>query len=498
MGARTILIVEPNPGIMIVGRNVLMRAGFDVHAVSTIDEAIDDAKKQSFDCVLLDGRHSEPEVLLALARSRGAGVPIILTVQKGRDVLTIEALEAGGWSDLVEIAEVIEKPFSPERLLSSVEKALSKSAVERTDPSIIVDEHAMMLADEEGDERTEKFERIDAADLTLYERPEMRHAIRELREPRARDSSTINPRFAKLMAALKEGLNEQEISFEPRQLLALARSCESALQGEDVFEATWDADSRGVLAMQGYLQHLSLDNVVQISASVASPSRVVLELPSPFPAAGPASAQRIEIFFQGPNVVFARQSNMPEGFMLGRFLVASGVVDESSVDRSMQLRGASTRIGQKLLALGLVGERDLKAALRRQTEELVYEAVRWTEGRFVLYANEPLPPEAVDAQVCLPIHHLLLEGMRRLDEYRRIAREVGDMRSVIDRLERSDERAVIEALRPDERLLLEQVDGQRTVEDLVRSLRRTSYDVVKTLHALRGHRLVQVIGPVSL
>jgi DNA-binding response OmpR family regulator len=485
MGARTILIVEPNPGIMIVGRNVLARAGYDVHAVSTIDEALKDAKKRSFDCILLDGRHSEPEVLIALSRSKTAGVPIIITVQKGRDVLTVEALEAGGWSGLIEISEVIEKPFSPERLLQSVEKALSRS-VERTDPSIIIDEHAMLLADEEGDERTEKFERLEAFDLTLYERPESRAAVIEHREARPRDTSSINPRFARLMAALKQGLNEQEIGFEPRQLLALARNCESALQGEDVFEQTWDTDGRGVLAMQGYLEHLSLDNVVQISASVAPPSRVVLEV----------KEQRIEIFFQGPNVVFARQSNMPEGFTLGRFLVASGVVDESSVDRSSQTRqGATTRIGQRLLALGLVGERDLKAALRRQTEELVYEAVRWTEGRFVLYANEPLPPEAVDAQVCLPIHHLLLEGMRRLDEYRRIAHEVGDMRSVIDRIERSDERAVIDQLRPDERSLLEQVDGHRTVEDLVRSLRRTSYDVVKSLHALRGHRLVTVIDP---
>jgi hypothetical protein len=197
-------------------------------------------------------------------------------------------------------------------------------------------------------------------------------------------------------------------------------------------------------------------------------------------------------------VVFARQSNMPEGFTLGRFLVASGVVDQSSVDRSIVPRqGASGRIGQRLLALGLVGERDLKAALKRQTEELVYEAVRWTEGRFVLYANEPLPPEAIDAGVSLAIHHLLLEGMRRLDEYRRLAREVGDMRAVIDRLERSDERAVIDSLRPEERSLLEQVNGQRTVADLVRALRRPTLDGLKALHNLRGQRLVTVIEPIA-
>lgn len=483
MTARTILIVEPNPGVMIVGRNVLARAGYEVVAVGTIEEGLRDAKKHVLDCVLLDGRHSEPEVLLALSRSKAGGVPIIITVQKGRDVLTIEALEAGGWSGIVEIAEVIEKPFSPERLLQAVASAMSRS-VERTDPSIQIDIDSglLLLAEEEGDERTEKFERIDPAEATLYERPE--HLLREVR---SRDPSTVNPRFAKLMATLKSALGDQEIRYEPRQLLAIARACDSALQGEDVFEQTWENESNGDLAMQGHLAHLPLDNVLQIATSVAMPSRLVLD----------HDEQRIEVFFQGPNVVFARQSNMPEGFTLGRFLVAAGAVDQTSVDRSITPRhGSSTgRIGQRLLALGLVGERDLKSALRRQVEELVYEAVRWTEGRFVLYANDPLPPEAIDAAVTLPVHHLLLEGMRRLDEYRRLAREVGDMRSIIDRVERSDERAVIDNLRPEERSLLEQVDGHRTVADLVRSLRRPTLDGLKALHNLRGQRLVTVIAP---
>jgi DNA-binding NtrC family response regulator len=74
MSARTILIVEPNPGIMIVGRNVLARAGYDVFAVSTIDEGLREAKRHVLDCVLLDGRHSEPEVLLALSEFRSSSL----------------------------------------------------------------------------------------------------------------------------------------------------------------------------------------------------------------------------------------------------------------------------------------------------------------------------------------------------------------------------------------------------------------------------------------
>src|SRR5258708_38430500 len=89
MSGRNILIVEPNPGILIVGRNVLARAGFHVIAVSSVDEGLVEAKRRPLDVVLLDGKQSEPEFLISFARSRTQGVPIILTVQKGRDVITI-------------------------------------------------------------------------------------------------------------------------------------------------------------------------------------------------------------------------------------------------------------------------------------------------------------------------------------------------------------------------------------------------------------------------
>jgi hypothetical protein len=439
---------------------------------------------------MLDGKQSEPEVLISFARSRSRGVPIILTVQKGRDVITIEALEAGGWSGLVEISDVIEKPFSPERLLQAVEKAVKRLS-ESTDPNLIIDVDDLFadvrIEEAEEYERTDRYAPIESLiELADGERTES-HEI--LRTPRLISAeTTMLGRTARLLARLKTALAEQNLNVDHRQIVAMARACESALDEEALFGGS---DSlQGDLAIAGFIEHLPLDHVLQLAACVAPPARCRLE----------CEHQAIEILFHRGQVVFARQEKMPEGFMLGRFLVAAGAVNQRDIDRTIGAKrsDANEWLGQRLLSAGYIRPRDLQDALRRQVEELVYEAVRWNRGRFVVYANEQLPLEAQEAKISLPVPHLLLEGMRRLDEWRKIAVEVGGLGSVIDRLEPPSEPGIIEMLRPDERLVLEQIDGRRTVEDRVRSVQRPTFEVVKALHHVRGRRLVTVVSAEAL
>jgi DNA-binding response OmpR family regulator len=483
MSGRTILIVEPNPGIMIVGRNVLARAGFHVIAVSTVDEGLVEANQKPIDVVLLDGKQSEPELLISFARSRTRGVPIILTVQKGRDVITIEALEAGGWSELVEIADVIEKPFSAERLLRAVERAVQRST-ERTDPHLQIEIDDLVIEDAEDTadgERTERYQPLES----LLELDERTDAYDALVAPVMNVEGSSAERSARLRLRIRAALAQEALSFELGQIEALVNVCEGVLDDERFFSG--DDLRPGDLALAGYIQHLPLDHVLQLAACVAAPSRLRLE----------HDTQAVEIFFRHGQVVFARQEKLHEGFMLGRFLVALGAVNQRDVDRTIGARHLGGWIGQRLLANGFIREHDLRVALRRQTEELVYEAVRWSAGRFAVFAREGLPAEAEEASISLPVPHLLLEGMRRLDEWRKMAGEVGGLRSVLDRLDRSDAQNVIAALRPDERMLLDQVDGRRTVEELVRTARRPTYDVFKALHNLRGQRLVTVINSAA-
>lgn len=127
MSAGTILIVEPNPGILIVARNVLARAGFRVLAAHDAGEGVALARQSRPDVVLVDSKQATPRVLAALSTASWDGIPIILTVQKGRDAVTLESIELPDpRQSSPEIAEFVDKPFVPERLLAAVERVIER------------------------------------------------------------------------------------------------------------------------------------------------------------------------------------------------------------------------------------------------------------------------------------------------------------------------------------------------------------------------------------
>jgi hypothetical protein len=227
---------------------------------------------------------------------------------------------------------------------------------------------------------------------------------------------------------------------------------------------------------------MAVDQILQLATTVEPPARCRLE----------SEGSAIEIFYNAHQIVFARHDNLPIGFTLGRLLVAAGHVSDRDVDRILDPRaGVSGLIGQRLLSLGHIEEPQLLDGLKRQTEELFFEVIRWTNGRFSVFSAEPLPMEAQHAGISLPVHHLLLEGMRRLDEWQRIAERVGDLHAVLNRVaEPSSER--MRSLAPADRMVLEHVDGRRTVADLLRSVARPTFDVYRAISTLADQRLVAV------
>src|SRR5688572_9862894 len=105
MSAGTVLIVEPNPGILIVARNVLARAGFQVLAAHDAAEGVALCRRIGPDVILVDSKQANPKVLEALSSARSDGVPIILTVTKGRDAVTLESIDIPVADQTIEVAE---------------------------------------------------------------------------------------------------------------------------------------------------------------------------------------------------------------------------------------------------------------------------------------------------------------------------------------------------------------------------------------------------------
>ncbi len=446
-----VLMVEPNPGILIVARNVLTRAGYRVEAVDSAAEGVRLMRDDRFEVVLLDAHQASAENIEIIEAASWPTPMVILTLHRGRVAPQLGFMRARSLARL-------HKPFAPDRLLALVDTVLTGTVPIPLGP---VDDEQTIQPPEEGT-RTDLF---PFAGL-MQQQPENFDGDfdddTKLNLVATADSAHLAVRFREIL--LSQGVAINEVDACARELEEVAR--------EELGAALPAA------AIQGRLENFSVDQILQIPAHVQAPARLRLE----------QSGKRIDLYYVGPSLVFARQDNLPPGFMFGRLLEAGGFVTEEQIQDALS-HGPPGFLGERLVKGGYVSAEAVLQTLKRQTEELLYEVVRWQHGEFSVYAKDPLPEAAREAGLQVPVQHLLLEGMRRLDEWQRMAHDIGDLHGIVRPLQTGLDDIELSSV---DRAVLERVDGRRTVAELMHLVARPSYEVFRSLHGLTGRNLVAV------
>ncbi len=208
-----------------------------------------------------------------------------------------------------------------------------------------------------------------------------------------------------------------------------------------------------------------------------------------------ASHARIELVFRGGRVDFAAAVGVAEDLMLGRFVVETGEAGPEKLAAVLAERGRARTppplFGADLMARGIISRDALVRALTRQTSELAYETLRWTSGFFHFRRDAEPGAAARDAALQIPVDRMLLEGLRRVDEWRVIEREIATFDEVFVRDESKIDELPRGTLTRDELAVLDEIDGRRSVRDVVRRLRLGSFDVSRIFFRLRRARLIR-------
>jgi hypothetical protein len=128
-------------------------------------------------------------------------------------------------------------------------------------------------------------------------------------------------------------------------------------------------------------------------------------------------------------MIVAYGSDDPMARDLGRLMLLRGLCDEAAVLRAVEAQQASGMpLADTLVTSGAVDAAKLEEAVRAQVEETVLGLFLWPDGKFTF--SEALAPDDVDHymppeyQLADPIstRQILMEGMRRLDEWTRIVK----------------------------------------------------------------------------
>jgi DNA-binding response OmpR family regulator len=221
-----------------------------------------------------------------------------------------------------------------------------------------------------------------------------------------------------------------------------------------------------------------------------------------------ATRAQVELVLQEGRIDFAGAVGVSEDFLLGRFAVERGDVPAAALDAVLEERRKSPTkpplFGADLVARGLLNEAQLKRAMVRQTSELVYETLRWTHGFFQFKRatdaddTAALVTLARGAALGINVDRLLLEGYRRVDEWRVIERAVDSFDRVFVRDEGKIAAMPRGTFTREELAVLERVDGRLTVREIVRALRLGSFDVTRVLFRLLRTKLIRPrVEPVA-
>jgi CheY-like chemotaxis protein len=201
---------------------------------------------------------------------------------------------------------------------------------------------------------------------------------------------------------------------------------------------------------------------------------------------------RIEVAFKAGKIELALASGLPDEFLLGRYLVEASTLSRQDLDLFLDGRSPTTKpLGEQLVKMNYVDDVELKEALRKQTQERIYELLRWPAGRFTFVSTRELPPLAGEAALTLDVDGLMMEGIRRVDEWHLIEREIDDFDAVFLRIEEAVQEVGRARLTRDELAVLELVNGKNSVKDIVRQSRMASFDVSKMLFRLLSIKMIR-------
>lgn len=185
-----------------------------------------------------------------------------------------------------------------------------------------------------------------------------------------------------------------------------------------------------------------------------------------------------KIFFRAGRVISSASNNPRE--YLGQFLMSHGYLNEEELRKAMEVQQQSgILLGKILVMIGLITEGDVTRLMRLKAEEEIYDVFLWTDGEFHFIDNELPEMEMVPLQI--DVTGIIMEGMRRVDEWPRI-REVIPNDLFVPVVQKPIE--VEHEFGEAQTTIVDAVDGKRTIAEIVLESRSSSFMVCSTLYPL--------------
>ncbi|WP_437569887.1 DUF4388 domain-containing protein [Sorangium sp. So ce542] len=447
--------MDDSPTILKVVSAILARNGFDPTVARDGLAGIELIKKgPKYDLVLLD---------FVMPRMNGYAfcrelrsnpshrtVPVVLMSAKGDKIRGQFVQQTGA-------VDAITKPFDARALVAVIEGALAKTAEGRARP---VPEGAKMP-----DEDT----------IAESVRPSLL-----ARNMRHRAGVDFAQQLATVMTPAIMSLSPEARTNEAAVMQAVAR----VMTSEVVSKLTLtlrdlDAPPDAKEVMSGDVSAIPLAEILQLLQMQRQTG--VLRVTT--------NRASVTISLRQGLIDLVQARNSSDEFKLGRYFIERGLVTRERLEALLRAKAPQALLGQVLVEAGVATNDDLIAVLERQSSELIYEVLRWPYGRFS-FTREPFRPEVEQARLGLAVSALVLEGFRRVDEWRLMEGTINfDQVVVVDQV--ALDGVGSGKLTRIEELVLGAVNGSRTVNEVIKESAVGSFDAIKTIYQFLQSRVLR-------
>ena len=230
------------------------------------------------------------------------------------------------------------------------------------------------------------------------------------------------------------------------------------------------------MAIAGNLRTMQLSELLQwLSTGLKTGTLVVRGAPG-----------EKRIYFNNGRVTSS--SSTLEREHLGRFLVGFGFITEEELIRALEVQQESRiLLGKILVMIGAIKEEELADLVRLKAAETIYDIFLWTEGSFAFIDGEipslPMVPISSD------VTGIVMEGLRRYDEWQRIKTRIPTMRVIPGIV-----LPVEEELPERDKMILGATNGRRAIDQIALETHNPDFHVAKLIYdlMLTGH--VKLVG----
>jgi hypothetical protein len=205
------------------------------------------------------------------------------------------------------------------------------------------------------------------------------------------------------------------------------------------------------------------------------------------------NSETASLYFEKGKLVTAARED--EAAMVTDLLLHKGKLSPQQVEQAVQMQrdNGGANLSQVLTELKYITRDDLQKTLQQHIEESVYGLFGWPDGEFRFEQNQRPEPTAPIMPTPLPIEHLIMEGVRRIDEWGQIKERIPSTDMVVKFVEQPGEKAKGVQLAPEEWRVFARINGKDTLAEISQKTSLSDFDVCRIVYGFLTAGLVDVI-----